>query len=283
MTEIAEASGRPGGERATDHDRNGNGRRTEVNGATLYYEEHGAGTPVVLIHGGLTSSAMWEPVLPDLVDSFRVITPDTRGHGRSTNPSGKLSYAQIADDVAALIAALGLVRPIVGGYSDGGQVTLELGARHPDAASALIVGAAYPDVATTGIREINKSLLGADDAGTPDLAHLDAHLGGLAERMKSRHPGGDQQWRELVRQSAPMWLDYEGLTPDAVGRIDTPVLVYTGDRDDMCPLELMVTLYRALSNAELAICPLADHFAAVTPGRASFFARVIADFAGRHC
>jgi pimeloyl-ACP methyl ester carboxylesterase len=52
-----------------------------------------------------------------------VITPDSRGHGRSTNPAGQLSYVRIADDVAALMAALGLIRPVVGGWSDGGQAT----------------------------------------------------------------------------------------------------------------------------------------------------------------
>jgi pimeloyl-ACP methyl ester carboxylesterase len=100
--------------------------RTHANGATLYHEEHGAGEPLVLIHGGLASSAMWEPLLPGLIDRFRVITPDSRGHGRSTNPGGTLSYAQLADDVAALIAAFGLERPVVGGYSDGGQIALEV-------------------------------------------------------------------------------------------------------------------------------------------------------------
>ncbi|MDX6645514.1 MAG: hypothetical protein QOK40_1241 [Miltoncostaeaceae bacterium] len=257
-------------------------RSIELNGATLHYEERGAGTPLVLVHGGLVSSAMWEPLLPTLVDGFRVITPDSRGHGRSTNPSGALSYAQIADDVAALIAALGLLRPVVGGYSDGGQVALELGARHPEAACALIVGAAYPDFATTGIRESNRAFLGADDAGTPDLAQLDAHLGDFAEHLKSWHPGGAEQWRALVRQSARMWLDYPGLTPDAVRAIDAPVLVFTGDRDDWFPLDLMVALYRALPNAELAVCPMADHFAPVGPERGGLFARAIADFASRH-
>jgi pimeloyl-ACP methyl ester carboxylesterase len=143
-------------------------------GHTLRYEERGTGTPLVLIHGGLASSALWEPHLPDLADDFRVITPDSRGHGRSTNPSGQLSYTQLADDVAALIAALGLVRPVVGGYSDGGQVALELGARHPGTAGALIVGAAYPEYATTGIREAHRAFIGADDTGTPDHAQVDA-------------------------------------------------------------------------------------------------------------
>jgi len=105
------------------------GRSIEVNGAAVYVEQHGSGTPVVLIHGGLTSSAMWEPLLPALRDGLRVITPDSRGHGRSTDPAGLMSFPQIADDVAVLIGELCLDRPVVGGYSDGGQVALELGAR----------------------------------------------------------------------------------------------------------------------------------------------------------
>jgi pimeloyl-ACP methyl ester carboxylesterase len=261
----------------------GGGRRIEVNGASVHYEERGAGTPLILIHGGLVSSAMWEPVLPGLLDGFRVITPDSRGHGRSTNPTGRLSYAQIADDVASLIAALGLVRPVVGGYSDGGQVALELGVRHPDAAGALIVGAAYPDFANTGLRELCKAFLGADEAGTPDHAHVEAHLGDFAEVAKSWHHGGDEQWRALVQQTGPMWLDYEGLTPDEVRRIHVPALVIAGDRDEQeGRLDLMVSLYQALPNGELGICPRADHFAPLTPERADMFAAIIRDFAARH-
>ena len=66
------------------------GRSIDVNGVALYYEEQGEGDPVILIHGGFASSASWQAVLPHLVDGFRVITPDSRGHGRSTNPAGDL-------------------------------------------------------------------------------------------------------------------------------------------------------------------------------------------------
>jgi pimeloyl-ACP methyl ester carboxylesterase len=221
-------------------------------------------------------------VVPHLVDGFRVITPDSRGHGRSTNPAGELSYPLIADDVAALIEALELARPVVGGWSDGGQVALELGARHPGVAGGLIVGAAYPDFRGTGLRETNKRLLGANDAGTPDIAQLEEHLGDFAGILKSQHPGGEQQWQALVQQTAPMWLDYAGLTPDDLQEILDPVLVLAGDRDEMFPLDLMVSLYRALPNAELAVCPQADHFGPVTPERAGVFAGMIRDYAGRH-
>src|SRR4051794_31487465 len=201
------------------------GRWIEVNGATLYCEDRGAGPPIVLIHAGLISGAIWEPLLPALIDDFRVIIPDSRGHGRSTNPSGEMSYGQIADDVAAVITSLELDRPVVGGYSDGGQVALEIGARHPEAAGGLIIGAAYPDFVTTGLREFLRAYLGADDAGTPDVAAVEARLGELADPVKSLHPGGAEQWHALVQQSARMWLDYEGLTADDLQRIKAPALV----------------------------------------------------------
>ncbi len=260
----------------------GAGRSIEVNGAALYCEERGSGTPVVLIHAGLVSSAMWGPLLAELRDDFRVITPDSRGHGRSTNPAGALSYPQIADDVAALIGQLGLVRPVVGGYSDGGQVALELGARHPDAAGALIVGAAYPDFGGSGLREVWRAFLGADETGRPDLAHIDEVLGESADRVKSMHTGGDPQWRALMDQTAPMWLDYEGLTDDDVRKIQAPTLVFTGDRDAQVPLDLAVSLYKVLPNAELAVCPDTDHFAPMRPERAGMFAAMIRDFVSRH-
>jgi pimeloyl-ACP methyl ester carboxylesterase len=252
----------------------------EANGADLHYEEDGEGRPVVLIHGGLGSGADWQPVAPELAPEFRVITPDSRGHGHSSNPAGTLSYRLLADDLAALIGALGLMRPVVGGWSDGGQVALELGARHPDAAAALIVGAASPDFDAGGVREAHRGLLGADETGVPDEAHLDSVLGDFAEEVKALHPGGTERWRELVSQTAGMWLDYEGLGSDDVEAIRTPVLVLAGDRDEFIPLELSVALYRALPNAELAVCPRLSHDG-LTPERAPALAASIRDFARR--
>jgi pimeloyl-ACP methyl ester carboxylesterase len=73
-----------------------------------------------------------------------------------------------------------------------------------------------------------------------------------------------------------------GLTPDDLRRIADPALVLAGDRDELIPLDLMVSLYRALPNAELAICLQADHYGPLTPERAGLFAGIIRDFAGRH-
>jgi pimeloyl-ACP methyl ester carboxylesterase len=78
-----------------------------------------------------------------------------------------------------------------------------------------------------------------------------------------------------------MWLDSEGLRPDELGAIRTPVLVLAGDRDELIPLDLSVSLYRALPAAKLAVCPSLSHDGP-TPGRAGVLATLIRDFAVRH-
>jgi pimeloyl-ACP methyl ester carboxylesterase len=91
------------------------GRYVRANGLDIYYEEYGAGPPLVDIHAG-TSTILHRPAFGA---RFRVVAPNTRGHGRTANPSGAMSYGLLADDVAALIGALGLDRPPVHGYSIG--------------------------------------------------------------------------------------------------------------------------------------------------------------------
>lgn len=257
-------------------------RVLEIHGADLHVDEHGRGASLVLVHGGLGSAAEWAPMIPLLADRFHVITLDNRGHGRSTNPRGVLSYPTLADDLAALIAAFGLERPVVGGWSDGGQIVLELAVRHPEAAGALVVGGAYPDFVSTGLHETHRALLGADAAGNPDLAHLAAELSDAAEEIRALHLGGQRHWAELIRQTAGMWLEYPGLTAHDVAAITHPTLVLAADRDEIIPLDLAVALYRALPNAEFAVGPRADHAAPLTAERAPVFAALIGDFAQRY-
>ena len=131
--------------------------------------------------------------------------------------AGVSSYLQMADDVAALLATLGLDRPVVGGYSDGGLVTLELGARHPGVAGALLVGAAYPHV-DGALSELTRTFLGVGDTDAPGVAHVEANFGDQAGVVKSWHQGGKERWRAIVQQTASMWVDYEGSTAEESAR-----------------------------------------------------------------
>src|SRR5262245_22536541 len=97
-----------------------------ANGIDIYYEEYGSGYPLLLIHGGTLDHTMWEQHIPIFAQHFRVIAPDSRGHGRTKNPLDRMTYRLLADDMAALIQALGLDQPFVCGFSDGGQITMEI-------------------------------------------------------------------------------------------------------------------------------------------------------------
>jgi pimeloyl-ACP methyl ester carboxylesterase len=238
-----------------------------INGTAIAYVERGSGPPLVLLHGGLGAGVTWEPVAARLADRFRVVTPDSRGHGRSLNPGGSLSYPLLADDIAALVAELELDRPIVAGWSDGGQVALELAVRHPHAAAALVVGGAYHDFAGSGLRDSHRHL----------LAHLDEELGDEADEIKALH----DDWPALIEQTAGMWLDYPGLPDATIRDIAAPILVLAGDRDELVPLELSLSLFTHLSDAELAVIAHTDHSAPLSEQRADAVAFAIGDFAAR--
>src|SRR6476661_2335648 len=98
----------------------GAGQYAEVNGIKLYYELHGTGRPIVLIHGGLMSGETFGPVLPLLADHHQVIVPDLQGHGRTADIDRPIDMRLMGDDIAALIGHLGLGQPDVVGYSLGG-------------------------------------------------------------------------------------------------------------------------------------------------------------------
>src|SRR5437879_4427783 len=104
----------------------GTGQYADVNGLHLYYETHGEGRPLIMLHGGLGSGEMFGPVIPALVAGGRqVIAPDLQGHGRTADIDRPLKATFIADDIAALIRQLGLQAVDLVGYSLGGGVAFQ--------------------------------------------------------------------------------------------------------------------------------------------------------------
>ena len=117
----------------------GAGQYAEVNGINLYYEIHGAGRPLVLLHGGLGSGEMFGPVMAQLTEHRQVVAPDLQGHGRTADIDRPLDIRLMADDIAALIDHLGLDKPDVVGYSLGGGVAFQVAVRHPDKVRRLVL------------------------------------------------------------------------------------------------------------------------------------------------
>ena len=129
------------------------GRYANVNGLRMYYEIHGKGQPLVLLHGGLGVIGMFEQILPGLVETRQVIGVELQAHGHTADINRPLSFDLMADDIAALIKHLGLKSADIFGYSLGGGVALQTAIRHPDVVRKLVIVSApyksdgwYPEV-----------------------------------------------------------------------------------------------------------------------------------------
>lgn len=137
-----------------------------VNGLKLYYEIHGSGEPLVLLHGGVGGIAMFGETLPVLSTARQVIAVELQGHGRTADIDRPLRYELMADDIAALIERLELGSVDIMGYSLGGGVALQTAIRHPESVRKLVVVSApfkrngwYPDVLA------NMAQMGPEAAG----------------------------------------------------------------------------------------------------------------------
>jgi pimeloyl-ACP methyl ester carboxylesterase len=117
----------------------GAGQYADVNGIKLYYETHGTGRPLVLLHGGLMSGETFGPVLSDLARNHQVIVPDLQGHGRTADIDRPIDIRLMADDIAALIDHLRLDKPDLVGYSLGGGVAFWMAVKYPDKIRRLVM------------------------------------------------------------------------------------------------------------------------------------------------
>jgi pimeloyl-ACP methyl ester carboxylesterase len=117
----------------------GTGQYADVNGIKLYYETHGTGRPLVLLHGGLMSGETFGPVLPELAKNHQLIVVDLQGHGRTADIDRPIDIRLMADDIAALIDHLGLDKPDLVGYSLGGGVAFFTAVRYPDKVRKLVM------------------------------------------------------------------------------------------------------------------------------------------------
>jgi pimeloyl-ACP methyl ester carboxylesterase len=199
------------------------GQYAEVNGLTMYYETHGTGRPLILLHGGLGSGEMFGPILSALAEHHQVIAPDLQAHGRTADIDRPLEPASMADDVAALIDHLGLDRPDVVGYSLGGGVALLVAARYPDKVGRLVAASAY-------IRS---------DAVYPDIRSQQGNVGAAAVEFMKGTPMYELYQRVAPRpEDFPRLLDKIGasmakdfdLTEEVLG-LQVPTLIVAGDAD----------------------------------------------------
>ncbi len=203
------------------------GDYAEVNGIRLYYEIHGEGHPLVLLHGGLGAIEMFGWNLPALAAKRQVVAVDLQGHGRTADIDRPLSVEHMADDIAALVQYLELGRVDIVGYSLGGGVALQAAIRHPELVGRLVV------VSTVFRR----------DGFYPEMLAQQAQVhAGAAEFMKqtpmyelySAVAPRIQDWSQLLDKIGVAMKQAFDFTEQIRG-ITAPTLVVAGDCDIFPP------------------------------------------------
>jgi pimeloyl-ACP methyl ester carboxylesterase len=207
--------------------------RKAVNGVELHYEIHGDGTPLVMLHGGVNPADFFGAPLRAMAQNHRVIAIHLRGHGLSSDSEADWSYELMADDVDKLLAAIGIDRPDIMGWSLGGGVALQLAIRHPDRVGKLIVigmnvkaSGDFPEVRA------------AFDQMPEQAAEIAAHI--ATTPMAVMYP--DIDWEVMMRRTGEMNQgDYDW--SEDVARITAPTLLMFADAE-MMYLEHIVEIYR---------------------------------------
>lgn len=229
----------------------GKGAYTQIGESTIYYEIHGSGEPLLLLHGGFGSIDNFYQQIPLMAQSYRVIAIDSRGHGHSTDTAQPLSYVSMSDDTAELLRQLGIQNTRVLGWSDGGVVGLDLAMRNPGLISKLAIFGSNFHYEGVIPDELIDSAYPADG----ELLNFPR----IAYQMNSPHP---EKWPDFVKKLLTMWTTQPTYTIEQVGDITAETLVMVG-ADDMVKLSHTKMLVEAIDNATLVIIPNANHFALV--------------------
>lgn len=219
----------------------------EVGDATVAYYDLGQGEPLLMLHGFGENGGQWDPIVGALSDNYRLIVPDLRGHGESTNPLPYFTHGDAAGDVLGLLEALNITQPRAMGFSSGGMVLLHMATADPGLFEALALVGTTPFL-PEGARAIMR---GIDANGMP-MAQLAAM--GLVH-------GDTAQARLLLKQFVDLEDSYTDVnfTPPLLSTITAPTLLIHGDRDPFFPVSIPEEVHRAIPDSFLLVFPNLGH------------------------
>ncbi len=257
--------------------------RVRVRGIELAYEIEGSGPAVVLLHGYPFNRSMWREQVEALRSSYRVITPDLRGHGE-TSASGELATMdEMAQDVAALMDALNIERAVIGGLSMGGYVTLAFYRRFPLRVRALILADTRPQADTEEARRsreqqaeraLKEGMNGIADTLLPKV---------LAPETLRERPEVVARLREMMTKTKPQGAAaaLRGMAArvdqtDFLERIIQPTLIIVGSQDELTPPQDAELMSREIRGSRLEIIDGAAHVSNLE--RPAEFNRTLVDF-----
>ncbi|HKC18887.1 MAG TPA: alpha/beta hydrolase [Candidatus Dormibacteraeota bacterium] len=221
------------------------GTYVDLNGLSTWYEEQGTGEPLVLLHpgGGGVDSRAFGPNLDAMAARFKVYTPERRGHGRTPDVEGPITFDAMAGDTVHFLERVVGGPSRLLGVSDGATVALLVALRRPDLVSRLVFVA--------GVFHHDGWWPGVIDPMNQPPAFLEASYAELS-------PDGSAHYRVVVEKLSRMHQIEPTLTTEQLATIPCRTLVMVGDDDEVI-LEHAIALYRALQYAELAVIPGTSH------------------------
>jgi pimeloyl-ACP methyl ester carboxylesterase len=257
------------------------GNYAEVNGLNMYYEIHGSGQPLVLLHGAYMTIDLMGEVVSALSESRQVIAVELQGHGHTADIDRPLSYELMADDIAALIEHLALEKADLFGYSMGGGVALQVAIRHPEVVRKLVVASA--SYTSEGM---HPGLLEMIPALTPE-----AFAGSPIEEAYLRSAPNPDDFPTLVAKMKRLDMEPFAWPAEEIGGIAAPTLLIVGDSDAI-RLEHALEMFRLLGGgvmgdlaglpkSQLAVLPGTTHFVPAGSGvleRADWLLPIIVSF-----
>ena len=226
---------------------NSPGRIVTLNRVEIYFEVHGSGEPLLLLHGFSGCSQDWVALPGDWGAEFQLIIPDMRGHGRSGNLTKNFRHDEAAGDMFALLDHLGIQTFKGVGVSGGGNVLLHMATKQPERASAMVLVSAtsyFPAQARPIMRQYAEQLRPED-----------------REILRRRHPGGDAQIEAILASTTAFANSYDDMnfTAADLAKITARTLIVQGDRDPLYPLDISVEMANVIPRSSLWIVPNAGH------------------------
>ncbi len=221
----------------------------------IHYKLYGHGDPVLLLHGGFMMSQTWAPQVPALARDYMVIAMDSRGHGRTSLGSKRMTYRQLGEDAGALIEALGVGPVNIIGTSDGGIAALALAIDRPDLVRSLVLlGTSFNT--TNYSPESWRAIHGFLKPRSPALLFMRAVRALLNPERRS--------WRVFLDRMTEMWLTLPDFTGEELAHIQAPTLVIGCDRDEFLslsddPLAVFKATAEAIPHARLTVIPGGTH------------------------
>jgi pimeloyl-ACP methyl ester carboxylesterase len=219
------------------------GSYVELGGSHTWYAEYGAGAPLVLLHPGGVDSRAFEPNVEALAARFHLYMPDRRGHGRTPDVDGPITFDLMADDLIKFLESVVGEPAYLLGMSDGAIVGLLASLRRPDLIRSLVfvAGVFHRDGWAPGVLE--------DEADAPES---------FAENYGQMSPDGRAHYPVVAAKLARMHADEPSLSPEDLKRLTTRTLVMFGD-DDQVQFEHAIEMYQSIRDCELAVVPGTSH------------------------